>query len=224
MKYRLLIFDLDGTLIDSKRDIANAVNHALELENLPPLDNKLIYSFIGDGMFGLIEKTLSTRKEYKQVNIEKLLKLYAEYYNDHLLDSTVLYPGVKEILEHYRKYKKAIVSNKEESFSRKILEKLNVCRHFDIIFGSNSTKNRKPDPEPLIKVMDLLNVGPEETIMIGDGINDIIAALKANVKSCIVTHDPEVEKEFLAENKPDFCINSLIQLKGITNPGRDYVS
>jgi len=166
-------------------------------------------------MFRLIEKTLSARKESRQVNINRLLKLYVEYYNDHLLDSTLLYPGVREILEHYRKCKKAIVSNKEESSSKKILEKLNMCRHFDIIFGGNSTENRKPDPEPLLKVMEMLNVGPEETIMIGDGINDIIAARLANVKSCIVTHDPEIDMEFLAENKPDFCIDSLIQLKEI---------
>ncbi|MDP7554662.1 MAG: HAD hydrolase-like protein, partial [Nitrospinota bacterium] len=111
---RLIIFDLDGTLIDSKNDIADSVNYTLKRLHLPSLQNSLIYSYVGNGVLPLLEKVISCSN--KKSNLENALKVFRKHYEEHLLDSTRLYPGVMEILKHFSDVNMGLVSNKPERF------------------------------------------------------------------------------------------------------------
>ncbi|OGS22428.1 MAG: hypothetical protein A2252_09000 [Elusimicrobia bacterium RIFOXYA2_FULL_39_19] len=209
----LMIFDLDGTLVDSKLDLANAVNYALKTLKLPVLKNEVIYGFIGDGIWRLVERALGENHAGKT---ETGVELFRKYYKKHCVDNTCLYPKVKEMLLHFKNKKKAVVTNKSEIFTRDILQGLKIAGYFDIVYGGDTFEHRKPHPLPLKKVMSKLKIKPAQAIMIGDGLNDVLAAKAAKVTSCAVGYGLEDKKKLLKEN-PDYFIKNLSQLKKIVN-------
>jgi len=210
-KIKLLIFDLDGTLVDSKLDLANAVNYALKSLDLPPVRNKIIYDFIGDGVWQLVERSFGPKNSDK---VEEGFKLFRDYYKEHLLDTTVLYPGVEDTLKCFKKLRKCVVTNKSEAFSKTIINGLNIEHYFDLVYGGDTFDKRKPDPFALLKAIEELKVSPSETIMIGDSRNDILVAKAANTVSCAVGYGLE-DRETLLSNKPDFFIESITELRNI---------
>ncbi len=203
-KVKLIIFDLDGTLADSKKDIAAGVNYTLGRLGMPALANRAIYGFIGDGSWQLIERALG---DGRAEDIGGALKIFRDYYSRHLTVTTKLYPGVRKMLEYFKDKKKTVVTNKFESYSYKMLGDLNALKYFDMILGSDSVERCKPDPLPLIKTMDKLGIAPQDTVMVGDGVNDILAAKNAGVASCAVGYGLE-SRERLMSCKPDFFIES----------------
>ena len=210
-KIKLLIFDLDGTLVDSKRDIAAGVNFTLRHLGLPAIKNTAVYGFIGDGSWQLMERALkSSKKKY----IDDALEIFRDYYSKHLTVTTKLYPDVIKTLRYYSDKKKAVVTNKYESYSVKILGDLKINKYFDAVLGSDSTQRCKPDPLPLLTVMKKLGVGASETVMIGDGANDILAAKNAGVTSCAVGYGLE-SCERLLSYKPDYFIKKLSDITRI---------
>ena len=189
----LFLFDLDGTLIDSKADITSTLNLVLARMKMPQLPESLVADFVGEGVQKLIERSLRAannlgacpdNREPESDQVQQGMALFGEEYEAHLLDRTHLFPHVKEGLDRLPWARFAVVSNKPERFSRRILEGLDVGSRFCIILGGDSTQKRKPDPESLYRAMDSCKAAPSETAMVGDSPVDIQAGKAAGVTTC----------------------------------------
>ncbi len=215
----LIIFDLDGTLIDSKVDIANGVNFTLRKLNLKEVTDKLIYTYVGNGVEPLIRLALE-RSEGKAVKstggsgIEKALDIFRAYYLEHLLDNTVLYPNVMGIIKKLPEIKKAVVSNKTERFVKKILEGLAIDKFFEIALGGDSLKNKKPHPDTINLVMEKLGVSPKKTLIVGDSAVDIECGKRAGTYTCGVSYGYRDKKE-LIEAGADWIIDDMNELMNL---------
>lgn len=210
-KIDLLIFDLDGTLIDTRRDLANSVNFALNTLDLPPLKTEEVMSYVGDGLKKLIYRSLPKDRLGK---IDEVIDVFRGHYRQHQLDFSVFYPNVENVLKHFRGKKMTVVSNKPEEFTRLILEGLRIADFFEIILGGDSLPVMKPDPMPILYILKQLSVSPEKTAIVGDGTTDIEAGNSANVWTCAVTYGLK-EREVLLKTNPDFMIDDILELKRI---------
>ena len=141
---RALIFDLDGTLIDSKLDLALAVNATLEHMGRAALEHSRIYGYVGQGAPRLIEQALGSGAT--STDCERGLAYFLAYYREHMLDNTVTYPGVREGLAALEDLPMAVLTNKPVRFSERILEGLELSRYFRAVYGGNSFETKKPDP------------------------------------------------------------------------------
>jgi phosphoglycolate phosphatase len=215
----LFLFDLDGTLVDSKADIAHSVNLALYRMHLPAVPASTVTRFVGEGVQRLIERTLreTSGSEPDPVQVEGMIKAFKMEYEKHLLDSTSLYDGVLDGLKRLWWASFAVVSNKPEKFSRRILEGLGVADRFQVILGGDSVDRRKPDPAPLIQAMLGCNAGPEDTVMVGDSAPDIIAGKAAGVITCGVTGGFGELQELEAAGC-DLIVSSLAELAEYFSP------
>jgi len=187
MPIKLILFDLDGTLVDTIRDITNALNFALNSNSLGmgKLTEDDTKKLVGEGLTRLIEKTLGEeRMKFRDIVSKKFL----EYYSEHLADYSGAYPQVRETLESLGNYKKAVISNKRESLSTKLLEKLDLLGFFELVVGSDTAIERKPSAVPVVYVLTKLKVRPEETLMVGDSNYDVEAGKKAGVRTVAVTY------------------------------------
>ena len=213
---RLIIFDLDGTLIDSKNDIADSVNYTLKCLHLPSLQNSLIYSYVGNGVLPLLEKVISCSN--KKSNLENALKVFRKHYEEHLLDSTRLYPGVMEILKHFSDVNMGLVSNKPERFVKKILKGLNVDCFFPVVIGGDTLKTKKPDPEGVNMIRNRFGADLHETVIVGDGGVDIETGKEAGIHTCGVSYGLRDRKE-LVEAGAEIIIDDILELKNHFNSG-----
>lgn len=172
-----LVFDLDGTLIDSRRDIATAVNRTRDGYGLAPLTLDQVVGMVGEGARVLLEKALP---ELPAGGIDEALPVYLEHYRDVSLDTTLPYEGIEEMLEQLEAaYPLALLSNKSESLSRHVLDHLGLAGRFRVILGGDSLPTRKPDPEGLRRAAELLGVEPEKAMLIGDSRVDAETASNA---------------------------------------------
>lgn len=187
MPIKLIIFDLDGTLVDSSIDITNAINYAIRPYGIKPLTVKETISFVGEGITRLMEKVVE-RSQTKEIDKNILVDRFLSYYSEHLIDNTIVYPKVKETLEKLEGYKKAVISNKRESLSIRLLNDLGLLRYFDLVVGSDTTPERKPSPVPIIYALSKLGIVPEETIIVGDSNFDVEAGRAAGIKTVAVTY------------------------------------
>jgi phosphoglycolate phosphatase len=180
----LLIFDLDGTLIDSKLDLANSVNAARAHLGLGLLDLVIIMTYVGYGAPVLIQKALAG--EASESQIAQALEFFLDYYGRHALDSTRFYPGVRESLErlHGGGKRLAILSNKPVATGRMIVDGLGAAELFFRIYGGDSLDAKKPDPVGIARLMREAGVGPRATMMVGDSVVDVETARNAGVRSC----------------------------------------
>ncbi|MEO5657213.1 MAG: HAD-IA family hydrolase [Nitrospiria bacterium] len=204
----LLIFDLDGTLADTKEDIATAVNLTLSDYGLPPHPPQQIYTFVGDGVRALLARAFESRGADVFADA---LAVFRGHYLDHLVDATRLYPGVETVLDHFAPKKKAIVTNKPIEYTLKLMDGLKARERFDVILGANSTPHLKPHPGMIHQVLSDLGVSPGRAIMVGDNVNDILAARGAGVRSVAVGYglgDPAV----LRAAHPDFFCERIEEL------------
>ncbi len=210
---RLFLFDLDGTLINSQHDITGSLNLALVRMHMPSLPESRITHFVGDGLQKLVERALreATGSEAEESKVQEGMQLFKEEYSIHLLDQTCLCPNVKEALDALSWAKYAVVSNKPENFSRRILEGLGVGNKFSLILGGDSTQKRKPDPEALLLAMDFCKARPSETAMIGDSAVDIEAGKAAGVTTCGVLGGFRPAGELEASGC-DLILNNLLEL------------
>jgi phosphoglycolate phosphatase len=203
----LVIFDLDGTLIDSKLDLAHAVNATRGYMQLPPLQNETVYSYVGNGAPVLIRRALGDAPSATQV--EQALEFFLAYYRDHMLDYTALYPGVREALDRLRSggVKMAVLTNKPVRISNAIVDGLGVGGHFERVYGGNSFPQKKPDPIGVATLMGETSSARERTVMVGDSGVDIRTARNAGVRSCGVTYG--FQPETLAAESPDLVVDRL---------------
>jgi phosphoglycolate phosphatase len=180
---RLIVFDLDGTLIDSRRDLATAVNAMLAQMGRPALPENLIAEYIGDGAGMLVRRALGDPEDERQV--EDGLERFLVCYRAHMLDHTYVYDGVFAALEALRQRpdgtprKFAVLTNKPVNPARKICDALGLGEHFFQIYGGNSFATKKPDPEGLKALMHEAGVRPNETVMVGDSVVDVLTARNA---------------------------------------------
>lgn len=216
---RLLIFDLDGTLIDSREDLANSANHTRVAMGLSPLDHETIFSFVGDGARMLIQRLLDHSGD--DAVVDHGLNIFLHYYRAHLLDHTVLYPGVREGLEALSlpsdgaKRTLVVLTNKPVRFSRLILEGLGVSDFFRFIYGGNSFEQKKPDPMGVHTILEETGIPGSTALMVGDSDVDVLTGRNAAVATCGVTYGLGSEK--MMQTPPDLYIDDLRELAALLN-------
>ncbi len=180
---RLIVFDLDGTLIDSRKDLTNSINAMLVQYGRQPLPEEIIATYIGDGAGMLVRRALGDPDD--EAFVEEALGLFLDYYREHKLDYTYVYPGVFDSLEALktapdgRARAMAVLSNKPVVPSQAICEALGLAPYLFRIYGGNSFPTKKPDPIGLVTLMREAGVTPQETLMIGDSGVDILTARHA---------------------------------------------
>ena len=206
----LLIFDLDGTLIDSKLDLAHAVNATRAHMTMSPLDHERVYSYVGNGAPVLIRRALG--EQATEGEVQEALEFFLEYYREHYLDYTTLYPGVKQALDRLRAAGKrlAVLTNKPVRISRAILDGLGVGGHFFQVYGGNSFDFKKPNPIGVKALMQEAGVSADQTLMVGDSSVDIQTAVNAGIPSCGVTYG--FQPETLADPAPDRMVDRMEEL------------
>jgi phosphoglycolate phosphatase len=184
---RLLVFDLDGTLVDSSRDLATATNAALRrvAQDTPLVPLEKVRAFVGNGAGVLIEKSL--RHAGIDRPVDDVLPVFLECYEGCLLDATLPYPGVPAALEALADVTLAVLTNKPGPLARKLLGGLGLARHFDRIWGAGDVAARKPDPAGLLRLVTELEATPGETWMIGDSPVDVRTGRAAGVRVAGVT-------------------------------------
>ncbi len=207
----LLIFDLDGTLVDTRQDLTNAVNYARKKLELQPFEVAEVMQYVGEGARNLLERTLPPSHRDQ---LENALDFFRQHYREHLLDFSTLYPGVREILMHFQSKQMAVISNKPAEFTRAILAGPKVDKFFKLVLGGDSLPIMKPSPEPILHVLSELNVQPDRALIIGDGATDIQAGKLAGIFTCAVTYGFR-SRETLEIAHPDFLIDLILELKDI---------
>ena len=180
MTISVALFDLDGTLVDSLDDLADAVNHMLAGFGRQQLEPVQVRQLVGKGARNLVQRALATSSPEE---INRGLAAFTEFNELHIADKSRLYPGVRELLQQLANdgIRMAVISNKQEALSRLILKTLKVDAFFDIIAGGDTFPEMKPSPLPLVRVIDEFNCSPAEAVMVGDSINDIQAGNRAGI-------------------------------------------
>lgn len=203
----LLIFDLDGTLIDSRLDLANAVNATRTHMGMTVLTNERVYSYVGNGAPVLIRRALGDLAT--EAEVEEGLEYFLEYYREHALDFTTLYPGVKKALDRLHSAGKlmAVLTNKPVRMSRTIVEGLGVAGHFFQVYGGNSFEFKKPNPIGIEALRREAGAACEVTVMVGDSSVDVQTARNAGVQCCGVSYG--FQPETLADPAPDLLVDRL---------------
>lgn len=207
---RLVVFDLDGTLVDSSRDLAAAMNATLRevAPGRPPLTHELVRSLIGNGARHLVEQSL--RHASVPDSVDAVLPIFLERYRGCLLATTRLYPGVREGLLALSGHTLAVLSNKPGEMCRTILSGLGVAELFARIAGGGDLPGRKPDPAVLLGLMAELGRSRDETLMVGDSAVDVRTARAAGVRVFGVAWG--LDPEGLASHPPDAILKSLLEL------------
>jgi phosphoglycolate phosphatase len=210
---RVLIFDLDGTLIDSKLDLALSINAMLEHMGRRPLPHEMVYGYVGNGAPVLVRRALGEGVSDNEADAG--LAYFLSYYRTHMLDNTVPYPGVREGLALLEKHPMAVLTNKPVNFSRAILDGLDFSRYFRYVYGGNSFEKKKPDPMGVKTLLRDLKAAPQEAMIVGDSEVDIKTARNAGTWACGVSYG--LGADGLRAHPPDLMLDSLVELPAHLN-------
>ena len=199
---RLVIFDFDGTLVDSKYDIAVSVNLTLMDLDLPTRHPDEIFTFVGDGVKRLLRLSVgeSNEKQY-----EKALTIFREHYLEHCLDSTRFYEGLDSVFRSLQGKIKALATNKSFEYTLRIVEGLGARNTFAAIECPNDIYDLKPNPGMLFRILDQLRIPPEHAILVGDSTNDVRAAKAAGMRACAVGYGYGNREKVLALEPDHYC-------------------
>lgn len=206
---KIIMFDLDGTLVDSSVDITNALNFAIEPYGIGKMTVKETIGMVGEGLTRLVEKILGSERA---AIVPEVLKRFVGYYSEHLVEFTVPYRGVRETLERLDDYRKAVISNKREALSRRLLEELGFAKYFDVILGSDSVEEKKPSPKPIMKVLESFSIKPAEAVIVGDSNYDIDAGRAAGITTIAVSYG---FRDIASLRGADFIIGDIGELVAI---------
>ena len=205
---KLILYDLDGTLVDTRQDIINGVRHALRELNGPQLTDDEIKECVGTGLHELIKKVFRTQDE---ALADRGSKLYREHYKKHMLDHTHLYFGARDCLEYFKDRKQAVITNKPNPFSSQILESLGVAHYFIAIIAGDHGLPFKPDPAAVHHLMELTGAKNEEVLFVGDSPIDIQSARNAQVEVVTLSHGFASET-VLRDANPDHIVRDFAEL------------
>ena len=207
-KVDLMIFDFDGTLVSSGADLACAINYTLNALDLKGRPEEEIISFVGDGINHLIEKTLGQDHiKYR----EKAIRIFSDYYAEHLLDNTRLCPHTEDVLKNFKDKLKIILTNKRFKFTLAIAQRLNIANYFAEIIGADSTPYQKPDGRLIDYLLNKYGTAKKKTVIIGDGVNDIAIAKNSGIMSCTYLNGLGNRQDLLSL-KADYYCDSLLEV------------
>lgn len=196
----VLLFDFDGTLIDSKVDIATAVNLTLGDLGLPLRSVAEIFSFVGDGVKRLLHLSVG---EENPDQYDRALEVFRRHYLENCVQTTRWYPGIYEVLQHYKDRRKVIVTNKSLEYTLAIVDGLQARDLFQHVEAPRDTTELKPEPVMLERALKVLGAEPGRTVMIGDSTNDVRAAQAAGIRGCAVGYGYG-NREKVTALEPDF--------------------
>jgi len=209
-----LIFDLDGTLIDSVPDLALAVNMTMQELDKDIYCLDVVRTWVGNGSLVLIKRALSSDvtidENLDEELVQKAHKLFLEYYLQNVCNETIMFENVKQTLQILKDkgYILSIVTNKPIEFVKPILDSFDIEKLFSMYIGANSLDVKKPNPKPLLYVCDKLGFSVEESIMIGDSKNDILAANNCNMQSIAVSYGYNYDEDISVHN-PSIIIDKF---------------
>ncbi|RLA70741.1 MAG: phosphoglycolate phosphatase [Epsilonproteobacteria bacterium] len=217
---KAILFDLDGTLINSAPDLALAVNYMLEQLDLSTFSEEIIDGWVGNGASVLVKRALSADRTIDETLeaelVENALKIFLDFYAQNLCNATLPYENVPETLYALKRkgYRLTIVTNKPFSFVNPILEGLGLEGLFEFILGGDSLAEKKPDPMPLLHVCKTLDVDLKECVMVGDSKNDILAANACSMQSVGVTYGYNYGED-IRVYEPSVVIDDFGELVGL---------
>lgn len=205
---KMIIYDLDGTLVDTREDIVRSINYLREVMEMPPLPSREIEAFVGYGLHHLLASCLKT---HDSTVIQKAAPIYRNYYAKHMLDSSRLYQDAYEMLEGLKSRIQIVFTNKPNPFTKDLLNSLNVLNYFQWVIAGDSEFPKKPAPDAVYQMMEKFNVSSEEILFVGDSPIDIQTARAAKVNVWVLAHGFSTRSE-LAEAKPDAIYDSFQRL------------
>jgi phosphoglycolate phosphatase len=219
-KFQAILFDLDGTLVDSSRDILKSINLTLNNFGYESITLEQSNSYVGDGIFMLVKRALGKSIYGNQHHVidtdllAKADKVYRDFYSRHLLDTTTPYPGVANTLDKLSNPALAVISNKATVYVKEIMHHFQLDKYFRIILGGDSLALKKPNPYPLLYIAQQFNIEPRQCLMVGDSEKDIIAGKAAGMITCAVTYGMRTE-ESLIKHQPNFILSDFPSINEI---------
>lgn len=202
---KLILYDLDGTLVDTSQDIALAINQMLNQMGLATLSHQRVRQNIGRGVYNLVEGCLDGGGKER---IEKGMSMFRSYYREHLTDNSTVYPETQSVLHYFREHQQAIITNKPEPFTSELLRDLKIRDYFSHVISGNVGYPRKPDPAGICSVMDKLKTTNNETVFVGDSVVDVQAGRSAGVLTVAIKHGYGKDKD-LSDAGPDLMVEDF---------------
>jgi len=210
-----VVFDLDGTLIDSRLDIASSANHALRAHGFAELSVSELSTYVGDGARWLLAR--AARLDHASPSLDPLLATFIDYYAEHPTDHTQLLPGAREALADLSHLPLALCTNKPRTITDRVLQNFSLQGAFRVVVGGGDLPKNKPDPLPLQHIAERLGLSPAELVMVGDGAQDINCAKAAGAHSVGVEGGMQGNQLLLA-SEPDVLLKSLFELPAAIAP------
>lgn len=217
-KPRMILIDLDGTLVDSVPDLAYCVDETMKRMGREPWGEARVREWVGNGVERLVKRSLigELDGEPDEASFKQALPIFMEIYADNISGRSVLYPGVEAGLSELKKqgYVVCCVTNKAEQFTLPLLRDMGIAHHFEIIVSGDTTAKKKPDPMPLLYAAEKMGITPEDSLMVGDSTNDVKAARSANFSVVCLPYGYNHGKD-IRDSNPDAVINTLDELPAL---------
>ncbi len=214
-KVKLVIFDLDGTLIDTAPDLAYSMDLVMQELGLPKQGVSKVRRHIGNGVRRLVEDVMSSELQNTPDKgaVDKALDAFIGHYHEHLVRQSCLYPDVRKCLQGLRSsgIKLACVTNKAKAFTEPLLAHFQIDEYFDLVLSGDSLPKKKPDPFPLVHACQRFAVEVADCVMVGDSSNDILAARDAGIRSVCMSYGYS-DAEAVKMLKPDVVLGSFVEL------------
>ncbi len=217
--FKLALFDLDGTLVDSVPDLADAVDFSMQRLDLPPPGQDNVRLWVGNGTPMLVRRALAFTLNLADTDavpetlLEQALEYFNRHYQQHHANRTTLYTGARELLQHWfnQGINLALVTNKPAQFTQPLCETLDIARYFALMISGDTLRVRKPDPGQLVHACEALGIHQQDTVMIGDSVHDLHAARAASISAVCVSYGYNHGGN-ICEAGPDLLVDSLSEL------------
>jgi phosphoglycolate phosphatase len=217
-KPKMILIDVDGTLVDSVPDLAYCVDEMMRRLGMPARGEEQVRQWVGNGVERLVRRALVGRLEGEpdEAQFQKAYPLFLELYADNTSTRSHLYPGVREGIDYLEGagYKLGCVTNKAARFTEPLLRKLGLFEAFGIVISGDTLEKSKPDPLPLLHAAGFFGVPPEQSLMIGDSVSDVKAARAAGFQIVCMSYGYNHGRD-ISEAGPDAVIDSMVQLRGL---------